>query len=466
MADPTAERPTLNPALRDFWTTPARVRVLYGGRFSSKTWDAAGFAVYLAANYRVRFLCTRQFQNKIEESVYTVIKHQIERFGLLGEFTIYQPSGGGKIVHNDTGSEFIFYGLWRHIDEIKSLEGVDICWIEEAHNLREDQWRILRDTVRKEGSQFWIVFNPRFQTDFVYQRFVANPPPRTLVRKINYDENPFLSETALETAEEVRQEDEEEYRHVYLGEPRTDDDRVIIKRSWIEAAVDAHKALGIEPTGKARVGFDVADDGDDLNAQVAVKGVVATFAEEWKGLEDELLKSCTRVWHKARESGAEIVYDAIGVGAASGNKFNELNETIPQRRRIQHEAFNAGGAVIRPDKEYAHDVLNKDQFANLKAQAWWLVADRFRATYNAVVKGESFDSDEVISIDGDMPHLEKLISELSTPRRDFNSAGKVKVESKEDLAKREVPSPNLADAFIMAYAPSEKTAGIQGLTTW
>lgn len=82
-------RPTLNPALREFWTAredkdgnPIRNRVLYGGRMSSKSWDAAGFATYLANTYKLRFLCARQFQNKIEESVYSLLKGQIERFGL------------------------------------------------------------------------------------------------------------------------------------------------------------------------------------------------------------------------------------------------------------------------------------------------------------------------------------------------------------------------------------------------
>ena len=74
--------PTLNPALRDFWRAPARNRILYGGRDSSKSWDAAGFAIYLAQEPRLklRILCTRQFQNKIEESVYTLLKIQIARF--------------------------------------------------------------------------------------------------------------------------------------------------------------------------------------------------------------------------------------------------------------------------------------------------------------------------------------------------------------------------------------------------
>lgn len=186
--------PTLNPVLRPFWQArrapdgwPVRNRVLYGGRASSKSWDAAGFAIFLAQALKVKFLCARQFQNKIEESVYTLLVQTIDRFGLRAQFRILE----NKIIHRRTGSEFVFYGLWRHIDEIKSLEGVDICWLEEAHALTEDQWKILEPTVRKSGSQFWIIFNPKLSTDFAWRRFVSTPPPGTLIREINYTENPF-----------------------------------------------------------------------------------------------------------------------------------------------------------------------------------------------------------------------------------------------------------------------------------
>lgn len=163
IATKPTKKPTLNPVLKPFWRAQARIRVLHGGRSSSKSWDAAGFAIFLAQRYKVKFLCTRQFQNKIEESVYSLLKIQIERFGLRDEFDILR----NKIIHKTTGSEFLFYGLWRHIDEIKSLEGVDVCWIEEAHNLTKDQWDILEPTIRKEGSQFWIIFNPKLTNDFV-----------------------------------------------------------------------------------------------------------------------------------------------------------------------------------------------------------------------------------------------------------------------------------------------------------
>lgn len=447
------EAPSLNPALRDFWMTPARNRVLYGGRSSSKSWDAAGFAIFLAQAMKLRFLCTRQFQNRIEDSVYTLLKIQIERFGLQSKFRILD----NKIICTKTGSEFVFYGLWRQIDEVKSIESIDIHWSEEAHLLTQEQWKVLEPTIRKQGSQHWLIFNPRLATDFVYKRFVLNPPPRTVKRLINFDENPFLSQTMRDVIEAARLEDEDEFAHVYLGQPRDDDDSSIIKRSWIMAAIDAHKLLGFEASGRKRIGFDVADSGADKCANVFAHGSVVSWADLWKAGEDELLKSCTRVWNAARERNATITYDSIGVGASAGAKFGELNDTIIDGR-IQYEKFNAGAAVFEPEREYQPKVKNKDMFLNLKAQAWWMVADRFRNTYNAVRKGEEYPDDQLISICSDTPNLDQLIDELATPKRDYDNNGKVKVESKKDLAKanREggpIPSPNLADALIMAFAP-------------
>jgi len=442
-------KPTLNPVLRPFWTAPARNRVLYGGRASSKSWDAAGFATYLADNARLRVLCVRQFQNRISESVYALLKIQIERFGLMSRFDIQRD----KIYSRVTGSEFMFYGLWRSIDEIKSLESIDILWIEEAHSLTEEQWKVLEPTIRKAGSQVWVIFNPKLATDFAYKRFVVSPPPNTIVRKINYDENPFLSETMLGIIEAARKEDPDEFAHIYGGEPMQDDDSVIIKRSWIMAAVDAHKALGLSAVGKKRMGFDIADSGADKCATVYAHGSIVMDADMWKAGEDELLQSCTRVYHAARTVDAAITYDSIGVGASAGAKFGEINEAQAVGRPVQYAKFNAGGAVCRPEAIYAHSTKNKDMFSGVKAQAWWMLADRFRNTFSAVTKGEKYAEDQLISLSSDLPHLEMLIDELSTPRKRFDANGRVKVESKEELAKRGVASPNLADAIVMAFAP-------------
>ena len=447
-------KPQLNPNLREFWLAkrapdgmPVRNRVLMGGRSSSKTWDAGGFAIFLACNYNLRFCCTRQFQARIADSVYALLKIQIERFGLESQFDIQRD----RIINLITGSEFLFYGLWKSIDEVKGLEGIDVLWLEEAHNLTEDQWKTLEPTIRKGGSQVWVVFNPQLVTDFAYRRFVRNPPPGTIIRKINFDENPFLSQTMKDIIEAAKAEDIDEYTHQYLGEPRTDDDTVIIKRSWILASVDAHKALNWTGAGRKRIGFDIADGGADKCAMMYAHGSVVRWSDLWKAGEDELLKSCTRTWKAAQERGASVVYDSIGVGASAGAKFGELNETIIDGR-IQYHKFNAGAAVWQPESFYQPTVRNKDQFLNAKAQNWWLLADRFRNTFNAVHNGQSFDEDKMISLASDLPNLNMLIDELSTPKRDFDQNGRVKVESKKDLAKRDVMSPNCADALICCLA--------------
>lgn len=444
----------MNPVLRDFWKTPARNRVLYGGRSSSKSWDAAGFAIFLASTYKARFLCARQFQNKIAESVYTLLKFQIERFGLADDFDIQHNS----IRHRHTGSEFLFYGLWRHIDEIRSMEGVDICWIEEAHNLTEEQWKILEPTLRGENSQFWVIFNPELVTDFVYRRFVRNPPPDTVIRKINYTENPFLSKTILKVIQALKDEDEDSYRHVYLGEPRADNDNAVIKRAWIHSAIDAHKALKCAPVGRKRIGFDIADSGLDKCATIMAHGFMAQQADEWKASEDELLKSCKRVHEMAVTEKAEIDYDSIGVGAFAGAHFLELNTA--KKSTVKAHKFNAGGAVVQPkfrvNPSDPDSPKNIDYYSNVKAQAWWGVADMFRRTHGAVQRGDPAQADGIISIASDMDNLDRLIDELAEPLRDFDIAGRVKVESKKDLAKRGIASPNLADAFIMAFAPRAK----------
>ena len=141
----------------------------------------------------------------------------------------------------------------------------------------------------------------------------------------------------------------------------------------------------------------------------------------------------------------------------AGAKFEELNK-VSGVARLQYSKFNAGDAVAFPDAQYAREgnIKNKDFFSNLKSQTWWTIADRFRATYDAVKNGTKYPADQLISISSDMPQLEKLKTELSTPRRDFDLNGKVKVESKKDLAKREIASPNLGDAFVQCFAPVRK----------
>lgn len=448
------EGPSLNPNLRAFWSTrqtadghPVRFRTLHGGRMSSKSHDAAGIAIARANFQAERFLCVRMFQNRIADSVYTLLKDKIEYFGLQNNFKIYADA----IEHKRNGSLFRFYGYARNIDEIKSFEGATVCWFEEAHNLTESAFKIIRPTVmRNAGAEMWFLFNPRFATDYAYKRLVLDPPKGSIVHQINYPDNPFLTDTALADIQAEFDEDPEEAAHIYLGVPKDNDDAAVIKRAWLHSAIDAH--LKITPqsgiwSGQGCVGYDVADSGHDKNATTTMSGSICIDVDEWKGGENELRESSARVKQTAeRLKATSIGYDSIGVGAGTGSHLNSLGWS-------EHFKFNAGGSVSSPASHYGDtNIKNADFFSNLKAQAWWLVADRLRNTHLAITKGRKFNADEMISISSgiDSKLLDRLLDELSTPKRDFDNNGKVKVESKKDLARREVASPNLADSFIIA----------------
>lgn len=431
----------LNPNLRDFWSTRKPYKLLKGGRFSSKTQDAGGMAAFLARNYSVRFLCLRQFQNRIVDSVYTVVKEKIEAAGWRDEFDI----GVSTIRHKVTGSEFLFYGIARNIEEIKGTEGVDVCWIEEGEGLTEAQWKIIDPTIRKEGSETWILWNPDLMTDFVQAKLPALLGDDCIIRHINYLDNPFLSDTARKKADRLKETDPDSYRHIYLGQPRSSDDAAVIKFAWIEAAVGAHDKLGLDLSGARTVGYDVADSGSDKNATVSFDGAICDDLDEWAAPEDDLNQSTKRAWAKVR--GGSMLYDSIGVGAHVGSTLSDM------QIKSGYHKFNAGGAVVNPEVEYAHKIKNKDKFENLKAQAWQDVADRFRNTFNAVTKGEVFEPSELISIREGLPKLDQLKIELSAPRKRYSKRGMDMVESKDEMARRGVPSPNLADAFIMGACP-------------
>lgn len=431
----------LNPNLREFWNTRKPYKLLKGGRFSSKTQDAGGMAAFLARNYSVRIMCIRQFQNRIADSVYTVVREKIEAAGWADEFEI----GVSTIRHKITGSEFLFYGIARNLKDIKGTEGVDILWIEEGEGLTELQWSVIDPTIRKEGAEIWILWNPDLITDFVQAKLPTLLGDKCIIRHINYLENPFLSDTAREKAERLKEVDPDAYRHIYLGEPLSSDDSSVIKYAWVEAAIDAHLKLGIDMSGARSVGYDVADSGADKNACADFNGAICEAIDEWSAPEDELAQSTKRAW--ARVQGGILVYDSIGVGAHVGSTLSEMGI------RNGYCKFNAAGAVVNPEREYAPKIKNKDKFENLKAQAWQDVADRFRNTFNAVTKGEAFEASDLISISSAVSRAEQLKIELSAPRKRYSKRGLDMVESKDELAKRGIASPNLADSFVMGACP-------------
>jgi phage terminase large subunit len=150
---------------------PSRYKVLHGGRGSGKSWGVARALLILAAQKPMRILCTREVQNSILESVHKLLSDQVEALCLSHFYEIQKTT-----IKGANGSQFIFEGLRHNINSIKSMEGVDVCWVEEAEKVTEESWRVLVPTIRAPGSEIWVTFNPHLETDPTYQRFIANPP--------------------------------------------------------------------------------------------------------------------------------------------------------------------------------------------------------------------------------------------------------------------------------------------------
>ena len=192
-----------------------RYKVAWGGRGGMKSWSFARAALFRARRRRQRVLCVREYQNSIQESVHYLLAKQIKMLGYEDFFQVQQQSITGR-----NGSEFIFKGIRNNPMAIKSTEGIDLCWVEEAQKNSDYSWEILLPTIRESGSEIWIGMNPDLDTDPSYIRFKVNPPPDAKVVKINWQDNPYLPEELRKLKDYQASVDLDAYYHIWEGECR------------------------------------------------------------------------------------------------------------------------------------------------------------------------------------------------------------------------------------------------------
>lgn len=207
----------------------ARHHIYYGGRAGRKSWEIARGLLLRAAKSTLRIVCAREFQNSIADSVHALLKDQMKIIGIEDEFDVQKT----VIYHKVTGTQFIFKGIaGSSAQSLKSLEGCDICWVEEAQVVSEESWRILTPTIRKPESQIIISFNPDLIDDPTSQRFLVNTPPDSYKVLITYLDNPDCSEVTRADAEWCRITDIDAYNNIWLGQFRKASDAQILKDKW------------------------------------------------------------------------------------------------------------------------------------------------------------------------------------------------------------------------------------------
>jgi phage terminase large subunit len=339
----------------------SRYKVLHGGRGGAKSWGIARALLILGAKNPIRILCAREFMTSMRDSVHKLLCDQIESLGLLNFYEITQASIRGK-----NGTEFAFVGLKNNVANVKSYEGIDICWVEEAQTVSRLSWNILIPTIRKAGSEIWVSFNPELETDETYQRFVVNPPEDCITMRVNWYDNPWFPDTLRMEKDALKQRDEEAYNQVWEG----------LCRQTVDGAIFAKEMQQAEKDGRiTRVAYD------------ATKPVHAVFDLGWSdstaiwflqfvGMETRLIRYLegsqqTMSYYLATMQTFGYVYDTIWLPhdaenktlAAAGRSIDDIVRSAGYKTQILPkvpivDSINAARTIFPTcwfDREHAAD---------------------------------------------------------------------------------------------------------------
>ena len=396
------------PLFDSWW----RHAVIEGGRYSLKSHTVARFLLLTARSRRVRIACLRQFQKNIADSSYQLLIDLIQQYG-FSEFVWTNDT----ITNTNTGSTFIFKGLDRNVETtIKSLEGIDIAWIDEAQTITLKSIRILNPTIRKPGSKIIWTLNRLTDLDPVISYFITNPPRKDVWHlEVDYriaQKNGWLSNEILYEIEQARINHPEDYAHDYLGKALAISDKNIIQTAQVIEAMGRE----VDDEGVIEVGVDVARLGGDRTVFVKRKGLKeigrASYTKKRTTEVCDLLVNFI-----GADKDVLIKIDDTGVGGG-----------------VTDEMIARGYNVIPIN--FGAKASNSDKYPNLISEAWFYL--------QSIIDQISIANDK------------DLLVELSNREWKMDSKGRRGVESKDDYKKRGFRSPDLADATILCfYTPPE-----------
>lgn len=207
---------------------PKRYKCLYGGRGSGKSYAVADAFLIEGLKRKIRVLCAREFQNSIKDSVHHLLK---ERIGILELDDFYQVQESTIVGVN--GSQFIFKGIRLNVQSIKSMSALTHCWIEEGQTVSAESWQVLVPTIREEGSEIWVTFNPLNRTDTVYQELVEKPRDNAYVERVNWDRNPHFPSVLDDERRSMQATDPDAYYHIWEGGFWEKSDAQILGGKWV-----------------------------------------------------------------------------------------------------------------------------------------------------------------------------------------------------------------------------------------
>ena len=402
----------LPKAFQELLTAKARYKMFYGGRAGGKSFAFADALLTLATSRKMLIACVREVQNSINDSVYMLIADRIAYYR-LGDYRLYDD----RIVNLKNKSKFIFKGIMEHnAQNIKSLEGVDICWCEEAQKISERAWLVLDPTIRKPGSEIWLSLNREEEADPVWKALALHPDADTIVRKVNYYDNPYCPENMRRLAAKMKAESFGEYLHVWEGEPRLAADDHLIGREEAYRALEARVEIA-DGAAPLIVGVDVARFGDDKTAIARRRGRsvfrLERFAKKSVTEIANIVASIIRL-----EKPARVFIDAGGLGAGV--------EDILRDRGF--------GSVVR-GVNFGERAENPERFVNRRAEMWFRVKEWLQSPAPVSV---------VNACD--------IREDLTAPMIMYDQLGRLGLEPKAEIKKRILRSTDVGDAVALTFA--------------
>lgn len=481
--------------LYPIFTKPKRIKIIVGGRGSTKS---TGVADYVAANVASGQLwcCAREHQNSIEESVHRTILDEIERLG-MGGFEDTKTS----ITHISGGRTF-YRGLARNITSLKStLSGVDGLWIEEGEDITESTLRVLTASVRLNATdterliagedvkmpEIIITMNRGSRTGAIAQKWLSRAEPElarcgyyeddiVMIVQMNYTDMPELWFKAS-GLEEERVDDYEkmsraEYRHKWHGDYYDEVEGSIIKPEWYDACLDAHKLPKIEkmfkPMGPRIAVHDPFDDGNDAGGYCLRHGSIIEFVRSKSS--GEIDETCNWALDHCKDDNSDwFIWDGDGMGAGLKGQIKQSLEGT----RIRYHMFRgslAGMAQDRAAQIYEQGSTDNESiegrrqpktyaatFKNNRAQYYMRLATRMYNTFRCVERGEYVDVDEMISFNTDgIENKDLLRSQICRIPQKPNGNGLIQIMNKQEMKRLGIPSPNEGDCCMMStFSPND-----------
>lgn len=398
------------------YSPPFRYYCYSGGRASGKSTTVAQSLILRAASQPIRVLCAREYQNSIQDSVHRLLADQIQALQLAG-FTVTRD----QITHTN-GSLFIFRGLHHNLQSVKSMEGVDVAWVEESQTLTRESLNILIPTIRKPGSTLVFTWNPLTTEDPVHQYFVANPTDalaaQTIHRHTTFrDIYQLLNPTIRETIQAAESGDPLEYAHVWLGEPVADQPNQIISPRALYAARDRDPQPG--PTS---IGIDVARYGQDRTALAVKTGNQIAALQAWQHRSIvQTADLASRVIDQHAKTLEFVNVDDTGVGGG-------LTDLLQQRH----------GPLVRGVNYAGKPAIEPNRYPNVASELWF---------HFAAILPE-------LAISPHLDHWPNLVRELTARTWTINTRNQRQIEAKSTAkGKTGGKSPDLADAVLLACYP-------------